>query len=238
MEELQGKVAVITGSTSGIGKALALRFAQLGLNLVLHGRDEQKLIELARETSASYVLGDITQPEIPGQLLDMALQQFGRCDIVVNNAGLLETGLVEAIDVDMVCTMVRVNVEAAFRVAYTFVKHFKATDAGDLVNISSVMGTKVRETAGAYAGTKYAVEALSEGLRIELAGTNVRVSCVEPGVVETGMDRRQAVPTAQKLNVAQPLTPEDIVDTILFILRQNRNIRIPRLMILPKGHAI
>jgi len=186
MEQLQGKVAVITGSTSGIGKALAQQFAGQGIRLVLHGRDRQKLAQLAAETASPYVLGDIGAPEIPGQLLDTALRQFGRCDIVVNNAGLLETGLVEEIDIEKVCVMVRVNVEAAFRVAYTFAKHFKSCDAGDMVNISSVMGTKVRETAGAYAGTKFAVEALSEGLRLEFAATNVRVTCIEPGVVPPG----------------------------------------------------
>jgi NADP-dependent 3-hydroxy acid dehydrogenase YdfG len=238
MEQLQGKVAVITGSTSGIGKALARAFAGKGVQLVLHGRDEDKLVQLAAETSAAYVLGDITRPDIPGRLLETALQRFGRCDIAVNNAGLLENGPVEAIDIEKVCTMVRVNVEAAFRVAFTFAKHFKARDAGDLINISSVMGTKVRETAGAYAGTKFAVEALSEGLRLEFATTNVRVSCIEPGVVETGLDRRQDTPTAQKLNIAQPLVAEDIVDAVLYILQQDRNIRIPKLMILPRGHVV
>ena len=238
MEQLQGKVAVITGSTSGMGKALAEAFAENGVRLVLHGRDEQKLVQLAGKTSASYVLGDITEPAIPQQLLDMALKQYGRCDIVINSAGLLENGTIEAIDIEKVCTMVRVNVEAAFRVAYTFAKHFKANDAGDMVNISSVMGTKVRETAGAYAGTKHAVEALSEALRMELARTNVRVTCIEPGVVETGMDRRQQIPTATALNIAKPLHTDDIVNTILFILRQDLNVRIPKLMILPKDHVI
>lgn len=238
MEQLQGKVAVITGSTSGIGKALAQAFAAKGVRLVLHGRDEEKLNQLCAETGGCYVAGDITRPEIPQQLLNKALEQYGRCDIVINNAGLLENGPVDTIDIEKVCAMVRVNVEAAFRVAFTFAKHFKAVDSGDLVSISSVMGTKVRETAGAYAGTKYAVEALSEGLRLEFATTNVRITCIEPGVVETGLDRLAEVPTAKKLNIAQPLVAEDIVDCILYILEQDRRIRVPKLMIVPQGHVI
>lgn len=238
MDQLQGKVAVITGSTSGIGKALAEAFAAKGVKLVLHGRNEGMLAELTAATGGCYVVGDITDPAVPKQLLDKALAQYGRCDIVINNAGLLHNGLVEAVDIDKVCAMVRVNVEAAFRVAYTFAKHFKAVDAGDMVNISSVMGTKVRETAGAYAGTKFAVEALSEGLRLEFAATNVRISCIEPGVVETALDRLQEVPTAQKLGIAEPLVAEDIVDTIIYILEQDRRIRIPKLMVVPKGHII
>src|SRR5512140_1101115 len=186
MEQLQGKVAVITGATSGIGKALAETFAEKGVRLVLHGRDERKLAQIAERTSAAFVLGDITRPDVPGKLLETALAKFGACHVVVNNAGLLETGTIEAIDIEKIITMVKVNVEAAFRVIYVFAKHFKAQGEGDLINITSVVGTKVRETAGAYAGTKFAVEALSEALRMELARTDVRVTCIEPGVVETG----------------------------------------------------
>lgn len=238
MEHLQGKVAVITGATSGIGKALAEAFAEKGVRLVLHGRDEIKLVQIANKTSAAYVLGDITRPDVPGQLLDTALAKFGACHIVVNNAGVLETGTIEAVDIEKISVMVRVNVEAAFRVIYVFVKHFKSRGEGDVVNITSVVGTKVRETAGAYAGTKFAVEALSEALRMELAKTNVRVTCIEPGVVETGLDRRQKTPTAQALNISTPLRSEDIVDSVLYVLQQDRRIRIPRLMILPKDHVI
>ncbi len=82
-------------------------------------------------------------------------------------------GPIESIDIERVCAMVRVNVEAAFRVAYTFLRHFRQQGSGHLINISSVMGTKVRPTAGAYAGTKHAIEALSEALRMEVAGSGV-----------------------------------------------------------------
>lgn len=80
----------------------------------------------------------------------------------MNNAGTLEIGPIDTIDIDKVCTMVRVNVEAAYRVAYTFVRHFARQGHGHLLNMSSVPGTKLRPTAGAYAGTEHAVEALSE----------------------------------------------------------------------------
>ena len=87
--------------------------------------------------------------------------------------------------------MVRVNVEAAFRMAYVAVKHFKATGSGYLLNTSSVLGTKVRPTAGAYAGTKFAIEALTEALRIELSRTSIGVAVVEPGLVgQTEVERK------------------------------------------------
>jgi len=134
MDHLQGKVAVITGATSGIGKALAEAFAEKGVRLVLHGRDEKKLLQIAKQTSAEYVLGDIIQPEVPGKLLETALAKFGNCHIVVNNAGLLDTGTIEAIDIEKICMMVRVNVEAGFRVNYVFAKYFKSRDEGDASN--------------------------------------------------------------------------------------------------------
>lgn len=238
MNSLQNKVAVITGATSGIGEAVAYTLAEHGVRLLLHGRDKDKLLPLATQLSASYVLGDLTDPEISIELLEKAKEQFNGCDIVINNAGMLETGNIEEINIDRVCEMVRVNVEAAFRVAYTFTKYFKTQGSGDLINISSVMGTKVRETTGAYAGTKFAIEALSEGLRMELARTNVRVTCIEPGVVTTNLHRYQSIPTAQLLDIPKPLTAKEVADMIVYVLQLERSIRIPKMMILPKDHVI
>jgi NADP-dependent 3-hydroxy acid dehydrogenase YdfG len=108
---------------------------------------------------------------------------------------------------------------------------------GTLVNISSVLGTKVRTTAGAYAATKYAVEALSEALRMELARTNVRITCIEPGLVRSGLHRHLDIHPAESMGI-EPLTPEDIADQVLHVLQQPANVRIPRLMVLPKDHEI
>lgn len=163
---------------------------------------------------------------------------FGRCDIVVNNAGVIEVGPIASIDTDKVCEMVRVNVEAAFRVAYTFIKHFVSTGEGHLINISSVLGTKVRPTAGAYAGTKYALEALSEALRMEVRGTRVAVTCIEPGLVMTELHRHWPVHPRESMNVPHPLRPEDVARTIAFVLSQPAHVRIPRLMILPGENAV
>ena len=123
-------------------------------------------------------------------LITRAYQAFGQCDVVVNNAGIIEVGTIENIDIDRVCEMMRVNVEAAVRVAYTAVRRFKSQHSGCLINISSVLGTKVRATAGAYAASKHAIEALSGALRLELARTHVRVVCIDPGLVRTHLHDR------------------------------------------------
>lgn len=238
MSELKGQVAVITGSTSGIGEATARKLFQNGAKLVLTGRQTEKLSVLASELEATFLAGDICDPKLPQQLLEHALARYGRCDILINNAGIITNGKIEDIDIDKVCSMVRVNVEAAFRTAYVFVRHFKAEDKGYLINISSIMGEKVRETVGAYAGTKWAIEALSEALRMELSKTNVRLSCIEPGLVKTELHRDWEVHPSELLNIPDVLTPDDIAREILHVLEQPAHVRIPKLMVLPKGHVI
>ncbi|MBM3833380.1 MAG: SDR family oxidoreductase [Verrucomicrobia bacterium] len=231
---LKDQVAVITGASSGIGAAVARNLSQAGMKLVLTARRSERIDSLAKEIGESAsLMGDITEPSLPQKLLDLALQRFGRCDVICNNAGVVDVGPIEEIDIERVCRMVRINVEAAFRLAYAAVRHFKRINQGHLVNTSSILGTKVRPTAGAYAGTKYAIEALSEGLRMELAGTNVKVSCIEPGLVLTELHNHWKVHPTKSMNISSPLQPEDIARTIRFLLEQPAHIRIPRLLIMP-----
>ncbi len=235
---LEGKVAVITGASSGIGKASARAFAGLNIRMILNARRGKEIMELSEETGGIPVTGDITELDMSGKLLDTALSNFGKCDIIINNAGIIEVGEIGKIDIEKVAAMVRINVEASFRIIYTFLKYFKSVDSGYLINISSVMGTKVRPTNGAYAGTKYAVEALSESLRMELAGTNVKISCIEPGLVMTGLHKDWEVHPSVSMNIQHPLQPEDIAGQIVYLLNQPEHVRIPRLMILPSDHII
>jgi NADP-dependent 3-hydroxy acid dehydrogenase YdfG len=182
--------------------------------------------------------GDISQKGMPQSLLAAALDTFGRCDIVFNNAGIMKAGSIDDIDIEDMCYMVRVNVEAAFRMAYVAVKHFKSTGSGYLLNTSSVLGTKVRPMAGAYAGTKFAIEALTEALRLELAKTDIGVSCVEPGLVQTDLHRESPVPPAQSLNIPRPLQPEDIARVVRFILEQPDHVRLPRILAVPSDQEL
>lgn len=235
-----GKVAVITGATGGIGTAIAKSLSRVGYSLVLNAPSNEKLSALASQLDGPCVVvaGNLRVESIPRMLLSAALENFGRCDVCFNNGGLLEAGSIESIDIERICNMVRVNVEGAFRIAYTFLQHFVQQGHGHLVNTSSVLGKKVRSTVGAYAATKYAIEALSEALRMELCRTDVQISCIEPGLVKTGLHDRWEVPPAEILGIAEPLEPEDIARMVLFILEQPAHVRIPQLMILPKGHEI
>ncbi|WP_316163859.1 SDR family oxidoreductase [Bradyrhizobium sp. SZCCHNRI20481] len=236
---LTGKVALVTGASSGIGHATARAFAEAGAKLVLTGQRPERLADLsARIPDSIYLPGNLADAGLPAELLRAALRKFGRLDIVFNNAGLNHDGTIEEIDIDAVCAMVRINVEANFRIAYTVLKHFRRVDEGHLINCSSVMGTKVRATAGAYSGTKYAVEALSEALRLELAGTGVRVSCVQPGLVTTELHRESKIPPAIERNIERPLRAEEVAALVRLIAEQPSHINIARLLLLPQDHRI
>jgi NADP-dependent 3-hydroxy acid dehydrogenase YdfG len=231
---LQGTAAIVTGASSGIGAAVAQELSAAGVHLLLTARREERLREVACKCKNACILpGDITDPSLPHRLIDECLRLFSRCDIVFNNAGIVEVGAIDKIDIDRVCEMVRINVEAVFRMAYVALKHFRAANCGHLVNTSSIMGTKVRPTAGAYAGTKHAIEALSEALRMELAGSNISVSCIEPGLVLSEFHNRWEVHPTVSMGISQPLTPQDIARYVRFVLEQPPHIRIPRLMVLP-----
>jgi NADP-dependent 3-hydroxy acid dehydrogenase YdfG len=231
---LRDQVAVITGASSGIGAAVAAELRAAGMQLVLTARRVDRLRSLADELGGSrFVAGDIADPELPDRLLETALREFGRCDVVFNGAGVMHTARVEDADIDLLCRMIRVNFEAATRVAYTALRHFRRENRGHLINVSSILGTKVRETAGVYAGTKYAIEALSQALRIELARTGVKVSVLEPGLVTTELQDHFAVHPRDALGIQQPLTPADIARATRYLLEQPDHVRIPVLMILP-----
>ncbi len=232
--QLEKRVAVITGASSGIGEAVARDLHQQGVSLILTARREERLRRLCSELeNARWVAGEITDPDLPRNLIETAVETFGCCDIVVNNAGIIETGSIQEIDLERVCKMVRINVEAAYRMAYVALRHFRSEGLGHLINISSVLGTKVRPTAGAYAGTKHAIEALSEALRVELAGTAVQVTCIEPGLVLTELHDHMETHPAESMGVRQPLRPQDVAATVRYALQQPDHVRIPRLMVLP-----
>jgi NADP-dependent 3-hydroxy acid dehydrogenase YdfG len=237
--DLKGKAALVTGATSGIGLAIAESLAAAGVRLVISGRRATLLAAHAKRLPECLAIpGEITDAAFANDLFARAVTQTGGLDIVVNNAGRVATAPIDDIDIDAVCAMVRVNVEAAFRIAHLAVKHFRQRGAGHLINTGSVLGTKVRAQIGAYAGTKHAVEALSEALRLELAGTGIRITTVEPGLVRTDLHRDIAKKEGVLPDVAEPLTPADVARSVLFALDQPPHVNIPRIMLLPRDQVI
>jgi len=233
----QEKICLITGASSGIGYALAKALKEDGYRLVLTARREERLKKLQSDT-VDIVPGDLTNNYFVDSLNKYVIDKFCKCDILINNAGMIEVGSIEDMDIEKMSRMIRLNVEATFRLTYRFLKLFIKQGFGHLINISSVLGTKVRPNAGAYAATKFAMEALSEALRLELIGSNIKISCIEPGLVMTELHNDWEVHPKDMFGIRDPLVPEDIVETVRFILKQPDYVRIPKLMILPKDHNI
>lgn len=185
--KLTGKVAVITGSSGGIGEAIARDLDQAGAKIVLTGRSEEKLKRIAVDLQQPAIVSEITDPALPAKLMDAALTHFGQLDIFINNAGVMKIGSIDEVDIEGLCEMVRINLESVVRCSYHVMRHFKQQNSGYLINMSSIAGTRSFPTIGVYNATKFAVEALSDALRMEVAGSGIGVAVVEPGTVETGL---------------------------------------------------
>jgi len=238
--ELRGKVAVITGASSGIGEGVARELANAGMKLVLTSRRKDLLDKIAAQldTQTAIVAGDIIDESLPQKLIDTAAQTFGSCDVVFNNAGIMIVGSAKDIDLEAVCRMVRINVEAVYRLAIVAMRHLVNQGGGYLINTSSILGTKVRQTTGAYAGTKYAVEALTEDLRMQAAGTGVRVCALEPGLVETHLQDHFPVHPKDMLDIKALVQPVDIARAIRFMLEQPDHVAIPRILVMPTDQGM
>lgn len=231
------KVCLVTGASSGIGNAIAKALTEDGMKVIVTARRFERLQNLDIEPD-DIIPGDLNSPDLQDKLEKHIFTRYGKCDFLFNCAGMIESGTIEEINIERLTAMLRLNVESTFRLTYKFLKRFKEQGYGHVVNISSVLGTKVRPTAGGYAASKFAMEALSEALRMELTGTNIQVTCIEPGLVLTELHNHWKVHPKDSMSIHQPLNTGDIVSTVRFILNQPDHVRIPKLMILPKDHNI
>lgn len=231
--KLQDKVMVITGASSGIGKATAQRLDRTGVKFVLNARSQDKLEQLATELgSAICVVGNMIDPALPRKILDAALAEYGRVDIVFNNAGVMNIGAIDEVDIEGLCRMVRLNFESVVRMSYLSLRIMKKQGSGFLINSSSLAGLKAFAELGPYNGTKFAVEALTDALRMELAGTGVKVTAIEPGRTKTELFSHW--PEEKKFKPENGLIEaDDIARCIQFIIEQPDEVLIPRLLVVP-----
>jgi len=236
VKSLLDKVAVVTGASSGIGKAICNELLKNSYRVLANGRTIYNIFEENDKLILNN--GDMLNPETSEVLLNNVLDVWGKCDLLCVNAGVIESNNIENIDIDKMCEMVRLKVEMTYRLIYTFLKHYKKLGKGQIIIMSSVMGTKTRENSGAYAGCNYALEALAESLRMELSDTDIKITCIEPGLVETDLHRNWEISPQKLLNISDALNPQDIADAVIEIIQKPDHIRIPKYMILPKGHKI
>jgi NADP-dependent 3-hydroxy acid dehydrogenase YdfG len=243
MGKLDGRVVVITGASSGIGEATVRALAADGAVVVAGARRKERLDGLADEVTrgggkAIAVECDVTDEGQAHGLVRRAVEEFGRIDILVNNAGVMLLSTVGKGLSDQWRQMFEVNVMGLLYATHAAIGHMKEQGSGHLVNISSVAGRKVtRSSNGVYAGTKFAVNAISEGLRQELLEDNIRVTIVEPGAVATELpdhitdeDARESISGLMSL---ERLQAEDIAEAVVYAVTQPDRVSVNEILIRP-----
>ncbi|MDY0986695.1 SDR family oxidoreductase [Flavobacterium sp. CFBP9031] len=187
---IKDKVVIITGASSGMGEAAAKHLAGLGATVILGARRADRIDKLAKDiqqtgAKALAVEVDVTDLEQVKNLVDTAVRQFGRVDVIVNNAGVMPLSPMDRINVEEWNTMIDVNIKGVLNGIAAVLPYMKEQKSGQIINTSSVAGHKVFYSSAVYSATKYAVRALTEGLRMELKPYNIRTTIVCPGAVKT-----------------------------------------------------
>lgn len=243
---LDGAVALVTGASSGIGAATALRLAGEGAAVALVARRRERLRRLAeditrRDGRARVVEADITEPEQAYQAVQETREEFGRLDILVNNAGVMLLGTALHTTIEEWDRMVSLNVSALLHVTHAAVPHLidaaatSPRQVADIVNVSSTAGRVARPSSSVYNLTKFGLNGFTEALRQELLVERVRVGVVEPGTVQTELVDHlgEATRTAalQQVSGIEPLQAADIADAIGYIVTRERRVAVNEMLV-------
>ena len=241
------KIVLITGATSGIGLACARKFAENGDRLILTGRNELKLAEIAKELTAKgaeamTLVFDVRDRAKAAQCLDSLPSEWKEIDVLVNNAG-LALGLEPEYKgrFDDWETMIDTNIKGLLNMTRLIVPRMIERNFGHIINVGSVAGDAAYAGGNVYCATKAAVKALTDGLRIDVANTAVRVTNLKPGLVETNFSNtRFHGDTDRAANVykgIKPLTGNDIADVAVFAANAPAHVQIAEVLILATHQA-
>jgi NAD(P)-dependent dehydrogenase (short-subunit alcohol dehydrogenase family) len=189
---LSGKVAIITGGGSGIGKAIALAFVREGAKVVIAGRDSKRLDAAAAEIGADCLAmsADVSSAGDVQKLVNAAIDKFKRINILVNNAAVLLPGSAESLSEEDFDQTFDINVKGLWLLSRAVLPHMRASAGGSIINIASVLSMVGARNRVAYAASKGAVMAMTKAMALDHAAENIRVNCIAPGIVETEMVAR------------------------------------------------
>ena len=240
MSVIQDAVILITGASSGIGEACARLLAQKGARVVLGARRSDRLQALAGEIreaggSAEYQRLDVTSREDSQKFIDFALERFGRIDVLVNNAGVMPLSPLGALKVEEWDRMIDVNIRGVLHGIAAALPVMQAQRSGQFINVASIGAYSVVPTAAVYCATKYAVRAISEGLRQEVGG-DIRVTLVSPGVVESELaESISDAPTRELIEAYRQvaITPDAIARAVLYAIEQPADVEVSELIVRP-----
>ncbi|WAC19733.1 SDR family oxidoreductase [Luteolibacter sp. SL250] len=235
----ESKIILITGASSGIGEATARHLAALGHTVVLGARRVDRLEKLAGEIRGAggqveIKSLDVTSLEDTQAFADFALDKFGRIDVIINNAGVMPLSPLHELKVAEWNQMIDVNIRGVLHGIAAVLPHMQSRRSGQVINVSSIGGFQVWPTCAVYSGTKFAVRAISEGLRLE--NKDVRVTIISPGVVESELAHTISDPDTKKMIDdfrAVALTPDAIARGIAYAIGQPADVDVNEIIIRP-----
>jgi len=238
---MKNKIALITGATSGIGLATATLFAENNINLILCGRREERLDalkkKLSKKTKVHTLSFDVRDKQKVAHLLQDLPKDFSQIDILINNAGNAH-GLdpIQGGNTDDWDAMLDINVKGLLYMSKAVMPQMISRKSGHIINIGSTAGKEVYPNGNVYCASKHAVDAINEGMRLDLNGTGVKVGAINPGLVETEFSEvRFKGDTSRAEKVYQnftPLQPEDIADIIYFAITRPPHVNIADLTVM------
>lgn len=241
---MKDKVIVITGASSGIGQATANRLAREDCKIVLAARREENLNEIKNFLSEYNdnilcVKTDVTKRDEVKVLIKKAIDKFGRIDVLINNAGIMPLSFIEENRVEDWEKMIDVNLKGLLYGISEVVPIMKMQNSGHIINISSVAGRKVFPAAAVYCATKFGVNAITEGLRIELSAKyNIKVTAIEPGGTKTEL--QQHIPNREvkeglykRMENYKFLEAEDIAESIHYAISQPKHVNVTEILVHP-----
>jgi NADP-dependent 3-hydroxy acid dehydrogenase YdfG len=241
-QNIQGKVVVITGASSGLGEATARLLCAQGATVVLGARREDRLRTLVDELNKSggkavALTTDVTQREQVQKLVDTAVQKFGRIDVIINNAGLMPQSLLERLQVDEWDRMIDVNIKGVLYGIAAALPYMKQQKSGQVINVSSVAGHKVGPGGAVYSATKHAVRVISEGFRQEVKPYNIRTTVISPGAVATELPNTitdpNVLPRIQKLYAEVAIPADSFARAVVFAMSQPEDVDVNEILFRP-----
>ena len=240
------KTALITGATSGIGKATAIAFAQQKINLILCGRREERLLALQKDLSTvvqvHILVFDVRDKEAVFSAVNSLPDDFKKIDILINNAGNahgldpIQSGSIEDWD-----AMLDINVKGLLYVSKAIIPIMIEQKGGHIIHIGSTAGKEVYPNGNVYCASKHAVDALNKGMRMDLNPYGIKVGAIHPGLVETEFSVVRFKGDQERADTVykgfDPLKPEDIADIIAFVVSRPYHVNIADLIVLPTAQA-